>query len=135
MRSQLGVIRSVAAQMAAAADAALRAKAKIASPSKVTTKDGQWFGQGFADGILDKVRAVRSATEKLISIPEMRSPRLAMAYGGELSTEYDYTRKAEYNITVVSEIDGRQVAKATAPYTEEELNKRQTRESRLKGRI
>lgn len=135
MRSQLGVIRSVAAQMAAAADAALRAKAKIASPSKVTTKDGQWFGQGFADGILDKVKAVRSATEKLISIPEMRSPRIAMAYGGELSTEYDYTRKAEYNITVISEIDGRQVAKATAPYTEEELNKRQTRESRLKGRI
>ena len=44
-------VRAAAASLAAAADAAIQAKAKIGSPSKVTKKDGMWIGKGFVLGI------------------------------------------------------------------------------------
>ena len=52
MRSQLGAVRSVAAQLAIAAEAAIRAKAKINSPSKVAEGLGGYWGGGYVGGIL-----------------------------------------------------------------------------------
>ena len=135
MMSQLAIIRSAAAQMAAAADKALKAKAKIHSPSKVTTKDGQDFGQGWVNGVLDKVREARSAIEELVYIPPVATPKLAYAYAGELSSDYSYSANSEYLIEVPLSVDGKEFAKATATYTQDELNKRQTRESRKKGKV
>jgi hypothetical protein len=135
MRSKLSEIRSAAAQMAVAAQKALEAKAKISSPSKVTTEDGQWWGQGYANGMLDKVKEVRRAAEKLVSVPQVATPRLAMAYGGELESDYNYTNSAEYIITVPLAVDGKEVARATAPYYQAELNRRETRDSRKQGKV
>ena len=135
MRSQLSVIRSAAAQMAIAAQQALEAKAKIASPSKVTTKDGQWWGQGYANGMMDKVKEVRRAAEALVTIPQVATPRLAMAYGGELDADYSYTNSGEYIIEVPVTIDGKEVARVSAPYTQAELNRRETRDSRKRGKV
>jgi hypothetical protein len=135
MRSKLGEIRSAAAQMASAAQKALEAKAKISSPSKVTTEDGQWFGQGYANGMLDKVRTVQKAAEKLVSIPQIATPKLAMAYGGELDADYNYSNTAEYIITVPLAVDGKEVARATAPYYQAELSRRETRDSRKQGKV
>jgi hypothetical protein len=135
MRSKLGEIRSAAAQMASAAQKALEAKAKIASPSKVTTKDGQWWGQGYANGMIDKVKTVRKAAEKLVSIPQVATPKLAMAYGGELAEDYNYTNSGEYIITVPVTVDGKEVARVTAPYTQAELTRRETRDSRKRGKV
>ena len=135
MRSQLSVIRSAAAEMAIAAQKALEAKAKIASPSKVTTKDGQWWGQGYANGMLDKVNTVRKAAEQLVSIPQVATPKLAMAYGGELDSDYSYTNSAEYIIEVPVTIDGKEVARVSAPYTQAELTRRETRDSRKRGKV
>lgn len=135
MRSQLGVIRSAAAQMAAAADKAVRAKAKIHSPSRVSMKLGEYWGKGFGGGVLDMVGFVKKASQKLIDIPTINTPTLSFTYAGEMSSDYEYYRNANYTIVVPVEIDGREVAKATAPYTEEELNKRQNRANRKKGKI
>lgn len=135
MLSQLGVIKRAAEQMAAAAEKAVRAKAKIKSPSRVTTELGSYWGEGFVNGIADMTKDAWNAATNLVSIPNLAMPNLAMAYGGELSADYDYTRKAEYNITVVSEIDGREVARTTAGHMQAELNKRQTRENRKYGKI
>ena len=135
MRSQLYVIRSAAAEMAIAAQKALEAKAKIASPSKVTTKDGQWWGQGYANGMLDKVNTVRKAAEQLVSIPQVATPKLAMSYGGELDSDYSYTNSAEYIIEVPVAIDGKEVARVSAPYTQAELTRRETRDSRKRGKV
>lgn len=135
MRSQLSAIQSAAADMAAAAQAALEAKAQISSPSKVTTKDGQWFGQGYANGMLDKVKTVQKAAEKLVSVPQLSTPKLAMSYGGELATDYSYTNNAEYIITVPVTVDGKEVARVTAPYTQAELTRRETRDSRKRGKV
>ena len=135
MRSCLAQIRSAAAQIAEAADAAIRAKARIASPSKVTTKLGQFFGEGFANGISDMAKDVWNASESLVSIPQVATPKLAMAYSGEMSADYDYYRNHEYVIEVPLTIDGKKVAQATATYTQDELNKIQTRNSRKRGKV
>lgn len=137
MRSQLSAIRSAANEMVKAANKAIQAKAKIHSPSKVTDKFGGFYGEGWVGGILGMVGDAKRAAEKLFYVPNLETPELALAgaYGGELSSDYEYYRNANYNITVVSEMDGREVAKATVVYTEDELNKRQNRADRKKGKV
>lgn len=67
MRSQLGAIRAAAAAMSAAADEAMRAKAKVSSPSKVTKKTGYWIAQGLVVGILSQKGALTSAGNKIVN--------------------------------------------------------------------
>ena len=134
MNASLGAVRAAAAAMAAAADAAVRAKAKIKSPSRVAMKSGRYWGEGLGLGMLDMMGFVERASQKQISIPNITAPRLAAAYSGEMSADYDYYRNSEYIIEVPLTVDGREVARATASYTQEELNKKQTRENRKKGK-
>lgn len=135
MSSMLGTVRSVAAQLAAAANAAIAAKAKIGSPSKVTTKYGGWFGQGWVNGIRSKVKAAKNAAIDLISIPrvpDIRTPSLA-GYNMTLDESYSYNRGGTYTIYVPVEIEGREVAKASAVYTQEELEKLDKKNKRKGG--
>lgn len=135
MESQLSRIRSAADAMVRAAEKAIRAKAMIHSPSRLTDKLGQYFGEGFVNGVGDMVRDAKQVAQELITIPTVRTPALAGAYGGELSSDYSYGRNAEYVIEVPFSIDGREFAKATASYTEEELNKKQSRDYRKQGKL
>lgn len=137
MRSQLGAIQSAANKMVAAADKAIRAKAKIHSPAKLTDGLGSFFGQGWVNGILGMVKDAQNAAQKLVSIPTVDTPNLAFAggYSGELSADYDYYRNADYTIEVPLSVDGRVVAKATAKYTQEEIDKNQNRSSRKRGKV
>lgn len=134
MNATLGSIRAAAAAMAEAADEAVRAKAKIKSPSRVAMKSGRYWGEGLGLGMLDMMGFVERASQKLISIPNISVPRFAMSYNGELSADYSYYGNAKYVIEVPLEIDGREVARTTATYTQEELDRRQTRESRKRGK-
>lgn len=135
MLSMLGVIQSAASRMAAAADKAIRAKAKIHSPSKISTQDGEDYGQGWVNGILSKAKDAWNAAEKLVSMPMVATPDLAMAYSGELSSDYDYYRQSEYTIEVPLSVDGKEFARATASYTQDELDKQQARNSRKYGKL
>ncbi len=135
MLSMLGVIQSAASKMAAAADKAIRAKAKIHSPSKISTEDGEDYGQGWVNGILSKAKDAWNAAEKLVSMPTVGTPDLAMAYSGELSSDYDYYRQSEYTIEVPLSVDGKEFARATASYTQDELDKKQARNSRKYGKL
>ena len=136
MRSMLGTVRSVAAQLAAAADAAIRAKARIHSPSKVSEKDGAYWGEGWVRGILSKVKDTRSAITELLYVPKMETPALSLAgaNGLTLNDDYDYGKtNPTYTIYVVSELDGKQVAKSTAVYTQKELEKLEKQNNRKHG--
>ena len=135
MLSQLGVIQSAANRMAAAADKAVRAKAKIHSPSKVAEGLGSYWGEGYVDGILSNVRDAWNAAEQLVSVPQVATPKLATAFGGELGADYSYSSNSEYTIEVPLSVDGKVVAKATATYMQTELDKKQTRESRKHGKV
>lgn len=132
MRSGLGEIEAAANRMVAAADKAIRAKAKIHSPSRLTKGRGAFFGKGFADGIISTYREIRAAASGMISMPNVSVPAFAGSYDGSLSSEYSYGG-GEYTIIVPVEIDGKETARVTAPYTEAELNKRQARANRKKG--
>lgn len=138
IRSQVGAVRSAAASLAAAAEAAIVAKAKIGSPSKVSTKLGGFFGIGWVNGILDKVREAKAATLELFTVPSLVPvPDIGMTIGGsirDLDENYNYTRSARYTIIVPVEMEGREVARVTAPYTQEELDKLEKRNARKQGR-
>ena len=132
MRSMLGTVRSVAAQLAAAADAAIRAKARIHSPSKVSKKDGE----GWVLGILSKVKDTRNAITELLYMPKMGTPALSLAgtNGLTLNDDYEYGEPNHtYTIYVISELDGKQVAKSTAVYTQKELEKLEKQNNRKHG--
>ena len=135
MRSCLGEIRSAANEMVKAANKAIEAKAKIKSPSRVTKALGSYYGEGYELGILGMVRDAKRAAEKLVSVPTASVPALAMAYEGGLSSEYDYYRQNDYTIEVPLTVDGKEFARATARYSQEELNKRTTRDNRKKGKV
>ena len=137
MASQLGHVRSVATQLAAAAEAAIRAKAQIHSPSRVSDKLGSYFGIGWVNAILGKVKLARKAAAQLVQIPELATiPDIGMNIRtdiNDLDDNYEYTRNGTYTIYVPVEIDGKQVAKASAVYTQEELDKLDKQNRRKSG--
>lgn len=135
MLSQLGVIQNAAAKMAAAAEKAVRAKAKIKSPSRVTTELGNYWGEGFANGIVDMAKDAWRAAESLVEIPNLAMPSLAGAYSGEMSVDYNYSRNSSYTIEVPLAVDGKEFARATARYTQNELERNQKRENRKYGKV
>ena len=136
MASTLGYIRSVAAQMAAAADAAVRAKAKIHSPSRVFAGLGAYVGEGFALGIESMSRKVAEATQNIVEIPTLSTDmrmRASGALDSELSGDYSYNRNTTYTIVVPVEYNGREAARVTAEFTQKELESRESMRMRLKG--
>lgn len=134
MRSCLGKVRSAAIKMAEAADKAARAKLKIKSPSRVAEKSAGYYGAGWINTLKDMRKKVWDAAQNLVDVPTLKTPDFALAYAGEMSADYEYYRNATYTIVVPLEIDGKEVARTTAPYTEAELNKRQKRDERKNGR-
>ena len=136
MSATLGYIRSVAAQMAAAADAAVRAKAKIHSPSRVFAGLGAYVGEGFALGIESMTRKVAEATQNIVDIPTL-STDMRMRFSGagdyELSGDHFYSSNATYTIVVPVEYNGREAARVTAEFTQKELESRESMRMRLKG--
>lgn len=65
MSSCLGQIEAAASRMVAAADKAIRAKAMIHSPSKMTEKDGKYMGSGLVNGIKKSTGKVAKASKNL----------------------------------------------------------------------
>ncbi|MCV0404524.1 MAG: hypothetical protein K5924_12590, partial [Chloroflexi bacterium] len=82
MYSALGSIQAAAAAMVAAANTALRAKAMIASPSKLFKRLGGYVGEGFALGIGESGPGVQRAIDGLFGTA-MPSPAFgAPIHGG-----------------------------------------------------
>lgn len=132
--SQLGNVRAAANALVAQAERAIRAKAMIHSPSKLTYQLGKYFGEGFTNGIENLTKDAWKAASDLVSIPAVNVPQMALAgWDTTLNDEYFYNDSAEYVIYVPVEIDGKEVATVTAPYTEAELAKRQKYRNRKQG--
>ena len=128
----------------------------IASPSKVMAEVGVFFDAGLEKGILKGTKSVRNAATKLAGVAvksvdvsgiqsklssiktwTIKQPDFAMSYGGYsggMNDSYSYGGGGYYVIEVPVNIDGREVSRMTAPFMEEELNRRQTRESRKRGK-
>lgn len=134
LRASEGSVRAAAASLAAAADAAIRAKAKIGSPSKIADKDGMWWGKGYRNGILGMVPQVEKAAEKLLYLPLMSAPK--MAFGGvvsDMNAEYDYTSNAQLTVETPLYINDREFARETYRANQNEINRNSKLNERLRG--
>lgn len=134
LRASEGSVRAAAASLAAAADAAIQAKAKIGSPSKVARKDGMWIGKGLVIGLESMYSDVKRASEDLLYLPMLDAPK--MAFGGivsDLNTEYDYTNNAQLTIETPLYINDREFARATYRANQNEINKHSKFNERLRG--
>lgn len=134
LRASEGSVRAAAASLASAADAAIQAKAKIGSPSKVTKKDGMWIGKGLVLGLESMYSDVKRASDDLLYFPMMNAPK--MAFGGivsDLNSEYDYTNNAELTIETPLYINDREFARATYRANQNEFDKHSKFNERLRG--
>lgn len=134
LRASEGSVRAAAASLAAAADAAIQAKAKIGSPSKVEYKNGIWWAQGLVNGMKAMKAKVKEVASDILYMPNMLQPNLS--YSGmttSLNSDYTYSMSGEYIIEVPLEIDGREMARATAKYDQAELARSQKFNKTLRG--
>lgn len=114
---------------------AVKGKLKIHSPSRVMKALGVFVIKGFVNGISSMGNTLDKTMNNIITIPNFDNLAIAGDVGGSLSSDYDYYAQAEYTIVVPVDLDGKEVARVTAPYTEAELSKRQTRQNRKLGRL
>lgn len=134
LRASEGSVRAAAASLAAAADAAIQAKAKIGSPSKVTRKDGMWIGKGLVIGLESMYSDVKRASEDLLYLPMLDAPK--MAFGGlvsDMNPEYEYTSNAQLTIETPLYINDREFARATYRANQNEFNRHSKFNDRLRG--
>jgi tape measure domain-containing protein len=134
LRASEGSVRAAAASLAAAADAAIQAKAKIGSPSKVTKKDGMWIGKGFVLGLESMYSDVKRASEDLLYLPMLDAPK--MAFGGivsDMNPDYEYTNNAQLTIETPLYINHREFARATYRANQNEFDRHSKFNERLRG--
>lgn len=113
---------------------AFRKKLKIHSPSRAFASLATYTAKGYINQLESMRHKIADVAQSIVTIPDVASPKLAGDYTGDLSTEYEYYSNAKYTIVVPVEVDGREVARTTAPYMQSELDSRQSRENRRRGR-
>lgn len=134
MRSKKKTLDSAGKSLADSLIKTLKTKLKIKSPSRVMAQIGSYTGEGFVNGVSGEVRAARDAMQSLVEVPD---PQLAMARGAmamELRDDYSYTSNNVYRFEAVTTLDGREIARSTAEYTETELERLRKNSERVKGR-
>lgn len=131
MSSALGQVQSMAAQLSAAADEAIRKKQQIASPAKRQIRNGEYTGEGFVVGLKRKYNAVKQAAKNLVNIPAAQAGTAGA--GVDLQADYSYTPVVYVQAQVQSVLDGRAVGYGTAEYVQEKNDFESTRKNRLGG--
>ena len=141
MASSLGEVRSIASQLAAEAEKAVRAKAEIHSPSRVFKGLGAYMGEGLKLGIESMKTSVAKASDRLIDIamPTLDGfDNMALAYSSssnsQFNGDYDYNSKIEVYTEVVSNLDGQKVGYGTAKYVDEANQKNAQRKNLVEGK-
>lgn len=96
MSSCLGQIEAAASRMVSAADKAIRAKAKIHSPSRLTKALGRYIAIGLGNGIRSGIKSVTSASKVLASAAttSLRKAMKTRAYESAASTAIDKFKKS-----------------------------------------
>lgn len=139
MNSKAKSLKGASKKLALSIVSTFKKYLKIHSPSKVFAMLGRYIGVGLINGLGRIAGKVQSATENLVTLPDIRVPTPALATpGGSLaysgvSEGLTQVPESEYVIIVPVELDGKEVARVTAPYTQRELNKLESRASRKRG--
>lgn len=138
--SMFGRVVAAASRLASAATAKLNSVIKKGSPSKVTRISGKSFGQGFVVGIKSQEKAVRKAALNLVTFPQLQAPTFSLpnlatagGYGGAVSGGYNSAGDNGLMVTIVTELDGKTVARKTAKFMRSEINTLDKKADRRKG--
>ena len=137
MRSTLGEVQAAATQLAAAAEKAVRAKAQIHSPSRVSTKLGRFWGAGWIGGtksMFGEVKRTAGDMIDMISAPSVPAFAGIGSYsfeGNALSDDYSYNQTVYVNAEVTSVMDGKKVGYGSAKYVQEKNKK----DEKIRNRI
>ncbi len=133
LAASLGRIQSIAAQMSAAASSAAAARASM--PKTRSIIPAEMVMEPMAE-----TYGLTYAMDRSIDVPTIASvdtarntPVSSSSSGRELSDEYNYRGNVTYTFVVTSELDGKEIAKATAVYTQDELEKLEKRKMRRQG--
>ena len=128
MNSTINGIWNKACKLATTALTGISTTVEEGSPSKVTRRTGRWTGIGLALGMIDKVKQVKAAGQKLgnaatrsidmgnvIAFPDLQMPKQSQisAIGKELSSGYSYGINADQTITVPLYLNDEKFAEAT----------------------
>ena len=133
IRAEIPAIRAAAAAASSAATVKMRKTTKEHSPSRVTRKIGAFLSEGLVIGMESKKRDISRMSAKLANMATLSPSRMAFAGDYSLNDTWDYTSTANYEITVVSELDGKVVSKQLAPTMQQEQNRLSTRANRRRG--
>ena len=160
MISKRPAVLSTAYSIASAIAETMEDALDIGSPSKITTKIGEWAGIGPAIGLENMLPRIEKASDKVAQamvpakITDLHgitmkyayqldaAPRGSSGMGGsyEISSLLKDLKDVllsdggkTYHIDVTSELDGREIAKASAVYTQEELEKLEKKNKRKGG--
>lgn len=142
IRAMRGAVASAAASLASAANRSITVTARIHSPSKVTNGLGRYTGLGYALGIKKMVQKVRQAGAYITraAIGSMSGGVATMprvqdfswdSSGPAPSSDYFYGWPSE--VTVVTEVDGKVLAKTTAPLMRDEIKTIDKKADRRRG--
>lgn len=123
-------VRAAAAHLASIAAEASRKALDEHSPSKVFRKIGEFAGQGMAIGIRSMAQDVEKAADQMIAVPEMA---IASLDGFTLPDGSFEQSSRDVLIEVPIELDSRIIAKGTAAFVKEELDRRDKISVRLAG--
>ena len=123
LSASLGRIQSIAAQMSAAASSAAAAKASMPKTRSIVPAETVMEPMAVTYGLTYTMdRSIDVPT--IASVDPVRNTHVNTSSGGrELSDEYNYRGNVTYTFVVTSELDGKEIAKATAVYTQDELEK------------
>ena len=132
-KKTMKALKAAAGSAANAIIREIRKKLKIHSPSRVMRALGEYTGEGFAEGLEQAKKVVEHTMDGLINMPQMSVPAFSGDVG--LSEAYSYGASIEGEIVVPVDLDGREIAQVTAPFTEDILNRRQVRADRKAGRL
>lgn len=133
LAASLGRIQSIAAQMSAAASSAAAARASMPKTRSIIPAETVMESMAATYGLTYAMdRSIDVPT--IASVDTVRNTHVSSSSGGrELSDEYNYRGNITYTFVVTSELDGKEIAKATAVYTQDELEKLEKRKMRRQG--
>lgn len=133
LAASLGRIQSIAAQMSAAASSAAAARASMPKTRSIIPAETVMEPMATTYGLTYAMdRSIDVPT--IASVDTVRNTHVSSSSGGrELSDEYNYRGNITYTFVVTSELDGKEIAKATAVYTQDELEKLEKRKMRRQG--
>lgn len=128
-------VKKASNKLASTVPKTAKKKLKVHSPSRVMDSIAKYTVLGFVNRLESAKKNVQSAMQGIADVPAQMSPAFAGNFNGELSSDYEYYTKAELNVNVPVNLNGKTIARITAEDMMIEQNRLQRRNNRKNGKV